>query len=128
MNSKKIEKMLEEKSEKELRDFIKKTKKCKRSTNKRVEELRQKFWNLKSVRDNLDKIQKKAQFIRGQRKGTDCPALVQSRYRWECKARLSWTERYTREEVMTAFCHSCRLTREKVKEKLVWKGVFEKPQ
>jgi len=125
MNKEKIEEMLRGKSDKELREFIKKTKECKRSTGERVDAIRLKFWKLRNVRDNLDRVRKQAQLARGRRKGTDCPALTGNDYSYECEVRLQWTKRYSKEEIMTAFCHSCRLTREKVKEKLVWKGVFE---
>lgn len=134
MDYKKLEDMLKGKTDKELREIVKRTKIAKRISKKQIDKIWRRVWQLKNAHRNLDVVQKKAQLVRGTAKGKDCPALRElksnygSFYYFECGARDTWTQRRRKEEIFRDFCHSCRLTRndyEKAKVKCTWKGVFE---
>ncbi len=129
-DQKKLLKLLKLKNEKELREFIKRTKNAKKITQGKYEEAREKAWALKGTKCELESIQKNAQLVRGKRKGAYCPALtvVEKGYGnyFECKARQQYTARRRIDEVFIEFCHSCRLTHAKAKTKATYNGVFNK--
>ena len=108
------------KSDKELRQIIKRMKEEIRPLKKNFDMARTRYWNSKYKLEGKRRERMAVMVVRGERKGKECPAFeTRESYRgFHCLARKGWNA-YGRnvEFVYARCCSTCRLSHDEARTK-----------